>query len=196
MRRRDFFYRAVQGTAALGVLRHLGACRPSRSAAPFASIRDRYFLRSLQLNPVVSTYLGGDGYDPILSAANGTLRDYRPEALQDEGRFYRGIRDELGRINRSTLQATEAVDYDVLQAQLAFLLHQLEDVRHYQRAIDSYIAEPFRGVDWQLQQMQSFPAGRLGRMGSMAAGRTRNTSGTLCCRPPAGTWEPEGSRGR
>jgi uncharacterized protein (DUF885 family) len=162
MRRRDFFYRAVQGAAALGVLRHLGACRPSRSAAPFASIRDRYFLRSLQLNPVVSTYLGGDGYDPILSAANGTLRDYRPEALQDEGRFYRGIRDELGRINRSTLQATEAVDYDVLQAQLAFLLHQLEDVRHYQRAIDSYIAEPFRGVDWQLQQMQSFPAGRLG----------------------------------
>jgi hypothetical protein len=47
------------------------------------------------LNPVVSTYLGGDGYDPSLSEVNGTLRDFRPEALTGEKEFYRKIQEEL-----------------------------------------------------------------------------------------------------
>jgi uncharacterized protein (DUF885 family) len=164
MQRRDFLSRTAQSAAAFGVLGSLG-CRLSNSRAassPFASIRDRYFLHFLQLNPVVSTYLGGDGYSPSLTSVNGKLRDYRPEALRAEQSFYRGVRDELGRVQRHALAARDSVDYDVLQAQLAFLLHQLDDLRLYQRAIDTYVAEPFRGVDWQLQQMQSFPGNRLG----------------------------------
>jgi uncharacterized protein (DUF885 family) len=161
MRRRDFLFRTAQSAAAFGILRHVGGCRPNGTgggSSPFISIRDRYFLQFLQFNPVVSTYLGGDGYSESLSGINGRLRDYRPDALEAERAFFRGIRDELKRVDRDALSPTDRIDYEVLQAQLGFLLHQLEDLRPQERAIDTYVAEPFRGVDWQIQQMQ--PAGK------------------------------------
>jgi uncharacterized protein (DUF885 family) len=161
MRRRDFLFRTAQSAAAFGILRHLSGCRPADpagSSSPFISIRDRYFLRFLQFNPVVSTYIGGDGYSASLSTINGKLRDYQPEALEAERTFYRGVLDELRDIDRDALSRHHRTDYDVLQAQLGFLLHQLEELRQFERAIDTYVAEPFRGVDWQIQQMQ--PAGK------------------------------------
>jgi uncharacterized protein (DUF885 family) len=164
MHRRDFLLRTAQSAAAFGILRHAGACRPATKdgSNQFTEIRDRYFLQFLQFNPVVSTYLGGDGYSPLLSTVNGKLRDYRPEVLAVERKFYRSVRDELGRVNRADLSPHDRIDYDVLRAQLGFLLHQLEETRHHERAIDTYVAEPFRGVDWQIQQMQLFPGGLLG----------------------------------
>jgi uncharacterized protein (DUF885 family) len=165
MRRRDFLFRSAQSAAAFGIFRHLGGCRLSDGAGgsnSFIPIRDRYFLKFLQLNPVVATYLGGDGYSPSLATINGRLRDYRPEALAEERSFYGEVRDQLGRLDRKSLSANDRIDYHVLQAQLAFLLHQLEETRHHERAIDTYVAEPFRGVDWQIQQMQPFPGGLLG----------------------------------
>src|SRR5215210_484969 len=101
MQRRDFLSRAAGGAAAFGILRHLGACREAESPSSFRTVRDRYFLQALQLHPVVSTYLGGDGYDPSLSAVNGKLRDYRPEALAEESRLYRYIQSQLGRMDRA-----------------------------------------------------------------------------------------------
>src|SRR5207237_4115521 len=114
-----FVLRSAQSAAAFGVLRELGACRPSSSAGSsraFASIRDRYFVEFLRLNPVVSTYLGGDGYSPALAAINGKLRDYRSEALDTERAFYRRVRDDLSGVNRNGLSARARIDYDVIQA--------------------------------------------------------------------------------
>jgi hypothetical protein len=48
-------------------------------------------------------------------------------------------------------------------AQIGFMLHQYER-KYHERAIDTYVAEPFRGVDWQIQQMQSFDGGTLGSL--------------------------------
>lgn len=164
MHRREFVFRSAHGAAAFGILRYLGACRPSGSEAPsrFVTLRDRYFLEFLQRNPVVATYLGGDGYSPALATINGELRDHSPAALGAERTVYRGVREELERIDRSRLASADRIDYDVLQAQLGFLLHQLDDLRLHERAIDTYVAEPFRGVDWQIQQMQDFPGGLRG----------------------------------
>ncbi|MGH7534831.1 MAG: DUF885 family protein, partial [Gemmatimonadales bacterium] len=163
MQRRDFLHRAGVGLAAFGVLRSLGACRPVPSSPEsFASLRDRYFVRNLELNPVVATYLGGDGYSPVLGGINGRLRDFRPEALQREATSYRGIRAELGRLDGANLSPRDRIDAQVLAAQLDFLLHQLEEIRPHQRCIDTYVAQPFQGVDWQIQQMQAFPDGLLG----------------------------------
>ena len=78
MHRRDFLHRFTWSAAALGIVRQLGGCRPFASSdrsPSVASIRDQYFLHFLELNPVVSTYLGGDGYDPRLAGINGKLRD-------------------------------------------------------------------------------------------------------------------------
>ncbi|HEX2611939.1 MAG TPA: DUF885 family protein, partial [Gemmatimonadales bacterium] len=155
----------MKSTAALGIWRNfpIGESLDSSSAPTrFSATRDRYFLRFLQLNPVVSTYLGGDGYDPQLSRINGTLRNYDGDALGQEQSFYQMVKGELGRLDQQSLRSSERIDYGVLQAQLAFLLHQIEDRRYFERCVDTYVAEPFRGVDWQLQQMQKVSADLLG----------------------------------
>ncbi len=165
MHRRDFLHQFTRSAAAFGILHQLDGWRvvtSSHPAPPLASIRDRYFLHFLELNPVVSTYLGGDGYHSSLAAINGKLRDYRPDALAAERDFYQRTRAELGQVNLQSLNTSDRIDHAVLQAQLAFLLHQIEDTRHFERAIDTYVAEPFRGIDWQLQQMQRISGTVLG----------------------------------
>jgi uncharacterized protein (DUF885 family) len=159
MHRRTFLRHSGEAALAFGILRHLPACTgtgkagASKADQAFLSLRDRYFLKALELNPVTATYLGGDGYDPSLAKINSRLRDYRPPALGDERAFYLGIRKELEAIDPTKLTSASRVDHQVMTAQLRFMLHQLEDLKQYQRAIDTYVAEPFRGVDWQIQGM-------------------------------------------
>ena len=117
------------------------------------ALRDRYFLKALALNPVTATYLGGDGYDPSLTRINGRLRDWRPEALEAERRFYQEIEAERTKIDPTTLSPAARIDHAVLGAQIAFLLRQSGELRHHERCLDTYVAEPFRGVDWQIQGM-------------------------------------------
>lgn len=137
--------------------------RAASAAAPggFVELRDRYFLEALKRNPVSATYLGGDGYSPALARINGALRDYRPEALAEEAAVWRRILAADQGIDPATLSVEQRIDQQVMRAQLAFMLHQLER-RYHQRAIDTYVAEPFRGVDWQIQQMTDLGGGRLG----------------------------------
>ena len=165
MRRRTFVHRTVFGALGFGVLRNLEACvpRPIASAAGdfFPALRDRYFLFQLGREPVTSTYLGGDAYDPSLRNINSRLRDYRPAALDEELRYYTDVRRALSAIDARKLTPTESVDRAVMGAQLAFLIHQLSN-RYQEKSLDSYVAEPFRGVDWQIQQMTDAGNGLLG----------------------------------
>ena len=173
MNRRSFVKKTTLSAAGFGILRELEACASAPVAppppvfplVPFPELRDRYFLYHLQRNPVTSTYLGGDGYSPALADANGRLRDFRSASLDAEVRFYRDTRGSLGRVLPASLSPVEQVDYRVMDAQLAFLIHQLAELRYYQRSLDTYVAEPFRGVDWQIQQMVNLPGGQLGTEG-------------------------------
>ena len=168
MQRRRFLVGAARTVAGLGVLRQLGACRretpagPPRDDSGFSALRDRYFVRTLQLNPVTATYLGGDGYSPALRGANATLRNWRPDALRAEGAFYREIERARQGIDPASLGVADRIDYVVLGAQIGFVLHQIEDRRLHERGVDTYVAEPFHGVDWQQQQMEVGPSGQLG----------------------------------
>lgn len=123
------------------------------TTTPFAGLRERYFLRTLELNPVLSTYLGGDGYSRSLRPMNGKLRDFRPEKLQDEVTWLKGIRRDLESMPAASLATPERIDHGVMGAQVGFLLHMIEDRRYQERAVDTYTNEPFRGIDWQIQQM-------------------------------------------
>jgi uncharacterized protein (DUF885 family) len=165
---RRLLLRSAAAAAALAVLpRAAGAAgkvatRPgAKPSSAFAQVRDRYFLEALRLNPVSATYLGGDGYSPTLARINGALRDYSPEALAREAAFYRQILAEDRAIDPARLSIQERVDQQMLRSQIGFLLHQ-QDRRYYERAVDTYIAEPFRGVDWQIQQMTDAGGGLLG----------------------------------
>jgi uncharacterized protein (DUF885 family) len=184
MNRRSFLQRATLTAAGFGVLRNMQACATAPVIpvtplpADFTSLRDRYFIFHLQRNPVTSTYLGGDGYSPELADSNGRLRDYRPQSLEAEIRFYRDVKAALTRImpakpapaapaapaaaGPAPLSPVEQIDYRLMNAQLDFLIHQLAVMRYYQRSLDTYVAEPFRGVDWQIQQMPELGGGLLG----------------------------------
>jgi uncharacterized protein (DUF885 family) len=167
MNRRAFLQKASITAAGFGILRNIQACAtapvpPTPLPVAFPALRDRYFLFHLKRNPVTSTYLGGDGYSPELADTNARLRDFRPASLDEEIRFYRDVRAALGRVLPASLSPVEQVDYRLMSAQVAFLIHQLAELRYFRRSLDTYVGEPFRGVDWQIQQMVELPGGMLG----------------------------------
>jgi uncharacterized protein (DUF885 family) len=137
--------------------------RPQSSSADadFTALRDRYFIAHLRFNPVESTYLGGDGYDASLARLNGALRDFSEMSIARELDFYRTTLAALGRIDRTRLSAALQIDYQLMNAQLSFLIRE-GDRKQYERAVETYVAEPFRGLDWQLQQMALPGDGQLG----------------------------------
>ena len=164
MDRRDFV-RAGTAIVAGAALPLVQACRlESRrelADGSFVTLRDRWFRDQLRLNPVTSTYLGGDGWDPSLRDLNGRLRDYSAGAIADEANDYAALGRTHGSIDATLLTPHGRVDHAVMDSQMLFLKQQLDN-RYHQRAVDTYVAEPFRGIDWQIQQMRAFPDGKLG----------------------------------
>lgn len=128
----------------------------------FETLRDRFFIRHLLFNPVTSTYLGADGYSPVLQSTNGALKDYSEPSLARELAFYRETHQELQAIERDSLPPQLQVDHRVVDAQLKFLIRLIGERQYHQRALDTYTTEPFRGIDWQLQQMQDLGNGLRG----------------------------------
>jgi uncharacterized protein (DUF885 family) len=163
MDRRSFVLHGAHAALFAGILPSLERLAAQAGpASPFTELRDRYFVRVLRYNPVTATYLGGDAYSPQLADINGTLRDYRPQALAAELAFYREAKAARDAIRPESLTPEERIDHAVLGAQLDFIIHQLQDLRYHERAVDTYVAEPFRGVDWQIQQMTDAGNGLLG----------------------------------
>jgi len=165
MDRREFVRAGVSLAAGMVAVPLLEGCklesRRELADTGFIKLRDSYFRDQLVLNPVTSTYLGSDGWDATLASLGGKLRDYSPGALADEARDYRRIERSHGSIDPALLTPQRRLDHAVMAAQIAFLKNQL-DRRYHERAVDTYVAEPFRGIDWQIQQMRAFPNGKLG----------------------------------
>ena len=103
--------------------------------------------------PVVATYLGGAAFDPSLASIDGRLRDYAPAALQKEDARLSEFRARFASLAPANLSARRRIDRSVALAEIGFLLHEHQVRRHQLRSLDSYVDEPFRGVDWQLQGM-------------------------------------------
>jgi len=127
----------------------------------FAALEHEYVTYLLRQFPVVATYLGGATFDPQLADIDGMLRDYSPEALQKEEVRLGELRARFAALAPATLSARRRVDRSVALSQIAFLLHQQQVRRHQLRSLDSYVDEPVRGVDWQIQGMtETGPATR------------------------------------
>ena len=122
----------------------------------------RYVVELLRRNPTTNTYLGGAGLDASLVRVDGTLRNYSPAALEEEDRWLAVTARELGSISADGLTDRVLIDRDVAIAQIRFLLRQ-HQTRHYQeRAVDTYVGEPFRAIDWQLQGLTPTGANTYG----------------------------------
>ncbi|HVO30775.1 MAG TPA: DUF885 family protein, partial [bacterium] len=157
MRRRDLLRSSLLALAAGCAPRPRAAGSTAPAPAPadrrFESLRDRYFLKILALYPVVSTYLGGDGYSPELARTNAALRDWSPEGVAAELSFLKAVRAELGAVPAANLSPVNRIDHAVVTAQVAYLLHMLEETRWQERSVETYTQEPFRGLDFHMQQM-------------------------------------------
>ena len=165
MQRRAFLQTTGQAAIAVGLLGTVtSACRPAPGSADAVldTFRKQYFLDTLRRYPVISTYLGGDGYDPSLADVDGTLRDWSPAAVEAEVTSLRKLVAALDALSPTGLSAPAAIDREVIRAQAGYLDRQLSDRRYQERSIDTYVAEPFRGVDWQIQGLTDAGNGMLG----------------------------------
>jgi hypothetical protein len=157
--------------AALALLLSIGAGACGSPEAPpspgtgDAALREalaKYVVEFLRRNPTTSTYLGGAGLDPSLHDADGTLRDHSRAALEAEDRWLSITARVLGGLPGATLTDAARIDRDVALAQIRFLLHQHQVRRYQERALDTYVGEPFRAIDWQLQGLSETGAGTYG----------------------------------
>ena len=119
----------------------------------FASVEHEYVTYVLGQFPVVATYLGGSAFDASLAGIDGRLRDYAPAALQKEDVRLAEFRTRFAALAPANLSARRRIDRSVALAEIGFLLHEQQVRRHQLRSLDSYVDEPFRGVDWQIQGM-------------------------------------------
>jgi uncharacterized protein (DUF885 family) len=145
-----------------------GACvqqQPAQNSAPapgaaagggdaaFKTIHDKYVVEFLRRNPTVNTYLGGAGLDPSLKDVDGRLRDHSPSALAEEDRWLADSQKAFQGVDPAGLSPARRIDRDVALAQIGFLLRQHQTRKYQERAVDTYVSEPFRAIDWQLQGM-------------------------------------------
>jgi uncharacterized protein (DUF885 family) len=144
-----------------------GACttQPTQNAATtptpaagggdqaFKTVHDKYVVEFLRRNPTVNTYVGGAGLDASLKEVDGRLRDHSAAALTEEDRWLADSQKAFEGVDPQTLSPTRRIDRDVALAQIAFLLRQHGTRRYQERAVDTYVGEPFRAIDWQLQGM-------------------------------------------
>lgn len=134
----------------------------SAADARFATLEHAYVVYSMSRFPVMATYLGGSAFDPSLANVDGTLRDYTPAAIAAEDQRLRALRAQFAQVEPRRLSSRRRIDRSVALAQIEFLLHQHEVLRHQQNSLDSYVDEPMRGVDWQIQGMKPTGPGTLG----------------------------------
>jgi uncharacterized protein (DUF885 family) len=142
--------------------------RPSPDAA-YKRLEAQYVREFLRRHPVVSTYLGGSGLYPELARADGMLRNWSPAAIAEEARVYRTIREGLERLDPAKLTPPRRIDREVASRQIDFMLHQYEERKHWQRSLDTYVNEAFRGIDWYMQGMTDQKRGRHGTASEWAA---------------------------
>ncbi len=163
--------RTLRVLTAFAVL-FLAACgeapKPAAPAAPaagdadFARLEREYVVFFLGRNPVVATYLGGSALDAKLSTVDSLLRDYSEDGLADEDLQLEELLKQFEVVDVSKLSPRRRIDRDVALAQIRFLLHQHKDRKYQQRSIDSYVDEPFRGVDFELQGLDRRDDGSYG----------------------------------
>jgi len=132
-----------------------------KPAAPAADSADTtlkkalttYVVEFLRRNPTTNTYLGGAGLDPSLKDVDGKLRDYSATALADEDQWLTDTAKTIEGINAAGLSPAGRIDREVALSQIRFMLREHQVRKYHERALDTFVSDPFRAIDWQLQGM-------------------------------------------
>jgi uncharacterized protein (DUF885 family) len=121
----------------------------------FSQLEHEYSVYFMSRFPVVATYLGGSAFDASLADIDGKLRDYAAASIAEEDKRWNDFKARFAALDERSLSPRRQIDRTVALAQIEFLLHEHQVRKLQERAIDSYVDEPFRGVDWQIQGMTS-----------------------------------------
>lgn len=139
----------------------LAACGAKQEIKPvsadeeFAKLEREYATYFFSRFPVVATYLGGAAFDESLKSVDGALRDHSAEAIQAEDAAFKALQAKFAALDNEQLSMRRRIDRSIVNAQIEFMLRQHQARRYQERAIDTYVDEPFRGVDWQIQGMSA-----------------------------------------
>ena len=79
------------------------------------------------------------------------LRDFSPAAIEEEDGGWRGTARELGAVNAADAAPNRPDRPRRGAGADRFLLHQHQVRRYQERALDTYVGEPFRAIDWQIR---------------------------------------------
>ncbi|HYM35711.1 MAG TPA: DUF885 family protein, partial [Steroidobacteraceae bacterium] len=159
MNHREFLMRRFARLTAFALVSIFAACGQTEKTATlsadeqFEKLEHEYVVYFFSRFPVVATYLGGAAFDNTLANIDGKLRDHSAEALQAEDTKLQDFRQRFSALDEAKLSARRRIDRTVAMAQIDFLLRQHGSRRYQERALDTYVDEPFRGVDWQIQGM-------------------------------------------
>src|SRR6476469_367643 len=128
------------------------APKPQQQAdSPDATLKKTltaYAVEFLRRNPTTNTYLGGAGLDPSLKEVDGMLRDYSATALAAEDQWLADTARTIESINPSTLSANLRIEREVALAQIRFMLREHQVRKYHERALDTYVSDPFRAIDF------------------------------------------------
>jgi uncharacterized protein (DUF885 family) len=150
---------AALASSVAGAATNSGASSAERR---FAALEKSYVVYFFQHYPVVGTFLGASSLDASLADVDAGLRDYRPEAIAGEDAELLAYLHSFEALDGTTLAPAQRVDRAVALSQIRFLRHLHRVRRHQEVSLDSYVEEPFRGVEWQLQGMEVRADGTLG----------------------------------
>src|SRR5689334_18504343 len=112
-----------------------------------------YVVEFLQRSPEVNTYLDGAGMEPSRKDDDGQLCDYSAAVLDQDARWLADAQKAIEGTDANALSVNARIDRDVALAQIRFQMHQHQVRRYQERALDTFVSEPFRSLDWQLQGM-------------------------------------------
>src|SRR5438093_3329842 len=115
------------------------ACAGKDVHMAWPDLRERYFVGFLKRNPITATYLGGDGASAELADISASLPDVTKAGRADEIAFYRSILADLDKVDAASLSADDAIDREVVRAQIRFMLRLLVDRRYDQKSVDTYL---------------------------------------------------------
>ena len=135
---------------------------PASNDASFVRLHDSYVVEFLRRNPSVNTYLGGAGLDPALRETDGRLRDHSQRAIDAEDHWLSEMQRAMSAVNADALSPRRRIDRDVALAQIRYQLHLHQVRRYQQRCIDTYVDEPNRAIDFQMQGMTQTGAATFG----------------------------------
>jgi len=128
----------------------------------FARLESDYAALVLERHPVVATYLGASGWRADLAGADARLRDFSESGLAAESAALAAVERRLDACREESLSPDARIDARVIRSQVAFLDRSFRVRRHHLRAVDTYVLEPYRGIEWLVRAMPPRAGGRAG----------------------------------